>query len=153
MFVSVFLCHGTQAHSAVHTPWVEPVCQGANVLSALLAVSHRSKTQQSLPTMESDTATYCGTGNHQHTLVYTVRYCLVSSKDGSRYKCLDPQPPLLISSALGQSSTRCNKVIKTPGGKNGNQTPSIHKWLPLLEHYFPCVWLVESSVPFKYIYI
>ena len=149
MFVSVFLCLGTQAHSAVHTPWVEPVCQRANVLSALLAVSHRRKTQQSLPTMKSDTATYFGPCNHQQTLMYTVRYCMVASKDGSQYKCLDPQPPpLLLISALGQSSTRCNKVIKKPGGK---RLETKHKrWLPLLEHYFPCVWLVESGVPFEY---
>ena len=86
------------------------------MLSALLAVSHRSKTQQSLHTMESDTAIQCGAGNH--TLIYTVRYCMVPSKDGSQYKCLDPQPPpLLLISALGQSSTRCNKVIKNLGGK------------------------------------
>ena len=92
------------------------------MLSALLAVSHRSKTQQSLPTMESDTAPYCGPDNHQHTLMYTVRYCMVASKDGSQNKCLDPHPPLLLSSALGQSATRCNKVIKTPAGEEKMET-------------------------------
>ena len=94
-------------------------------------------------TWQSPTRTYV------HCKVFGIG--MVPFKDGSRYKCLDPQPPLLLSFALGQSSTRCNKVIKTPGGKKtGNQTPNVDKWLPLLGHYFTCVLLVESGVLSSY---